>query len=185
MYTQLALRSCSRSRAIYHFRISSSLCNLRKFSSINYCVDLVKQQDFDNYLVGLIIPIEFRNLFFAFRAFNVEIASIKESTQKNDLAGRIRIQWWRDAIDSIYFKSSNLTSKLTQHESHPVVQSLSENVQKYKLSQIWFERCLDARLLDLRRNQSSIFLNLSELETYAENSYSSLNYLFLEVINLF
>lgn len=68
------------------------------------------------------MPASAREAFFALRAFNVEIASIKDASRlvggrargqtrfDNDqfeeadstLASRLRMQWWRDAVSEIY-----------------------------------------------------------------------------------
>jgi NADH dehydrogenase [ubiquinone] 1 alpha subcomplex assembly factor 6 len=98
-------------------------------SDISYCVNLVRQRDYDQgYICGLLLPKESRNSYFAMRAFNVEVASIKDSSNMrlkrspadvealptppppSILALQLRMQWWRNAIDAIYDTDLN-TSK--------------------------------------------------------------------------
>ena len=51
----------------------------RLFSSVSdsdkYCLKLTKEKDYENYLVGLLFASEYRGLFFAVRAFNIEVVS--------------------------------------------------------------------------------------------------------------
>eukprot|EP00521_Asterionellopsis_glacialis_P017564 CAMPEP_0195295606 /NCGR_PEP_ID=MMETSP0707-20130614/17690_1 /TAXON_ID=33640 /ORGANISM="Asterionellopsis glacialis, Strain CCMP134" /LENGTH=354 /DNA_ID=CAMNT_0040356865 /DNA_START=274 /DNA_END=1338 /DNA_ORIENTATION=+ len=83
-----------------------------------HCVQVVQQRDREGYVCGLLMPSHARQAYFAIRAFNVEIASIKDvaasrsSTSGNtnnpppsegsSLALQMRIQWWRDALEELY-----------------------------------------------------------------------------------
>ncbi|CAM9519809.1 unnamed protein product [Hapterophycus canaliculatus] len=62
----------------------------------------------------------------------------------------------------------------------PICLALAEVVANHKgaLTRRWFDRLLDARMADLDRTQPE---TLEEMETYAENTASSLLYLFLEL----
>ncbi len=104
-------------------------------------MELVKKCDYENYLVGLLFPRNCRQAYFAVRAFNVEIAMIKDQIPRNTFhAGRIRFQFWNDTLDDIY--SKDLKPKSLQH---PVAQALSEAVISKELTRRWFERSLEAR----------------------------------------
>ncbi len=115
----------------------------RASASDEYCVDLVKKHDYDSFLSGLLVPKESRAAYFAIRAFNVEIAMIKDQTNGNLLAGRIRFQWWRDLIDEIYNGGGGKSTSMIGKQ--PVAQALGIHVEKHSLSSRWFERSLDAR----------------------------------------
>ena len=52
----------------------------------------------------------------ALRAFNVETALVADSVKEASLA-QIRMQWWRDAVDSIFS---------TKPQPHPVIQALKQ-----------------------------------------------------------
>ena len=92
-----------------------------------HCVELVQSRDLDGYLCGLLMPsTAARDAYFAVRAFNVEVASVKDggglgrrrprseaSVSSVDaggdmgemdatLASRLRMQWWRDAVAEMY-----------------------------------------------------------------------------------
>lgn len=71
-------------------------------SPVAYCASLVKQYDYENYLVGLLIPSEHRGVYFTIRAFNVEIALIKDQANSNQQACRMRFNWWRGVLEEIY-----------------------------------------------------------------------------------
>ncbi|CAB4042192.1 NADH dehydrogenase (ubiquinone) complex I, assembly factor 6 isoform X1, partial [Paramuricea clavata] len=86
------------------FYLSRSIKSLSRYSSTaNYCVNLVRQHDFENYLCCLLVNKESRHSIFAVRAFNVEIAKICDSTTVETI-GKMKIQFWKDTIDSIYTK---------------------------------------------------------------------------------
>ena len=40
-----------------------------------YCLKLTKEKDYENYLIGLLYAKEYRALFFAVRAFNIEVST--------------------------------------------------------------------------------------------------------------
>lgn len=147
---------------------------------VEYCRDLVKQYDFENYLAGLLYPKKHQAAFFVIRAFNIEIATIKEQVNNNSLTGRIRFQWWRDAIEEVY-SSNGQTHSHSQIKAQPVVRALYPLIKDYNLSHRWFERTIEARQKDLAGEQPE---TLSELEDYGENGHSSLLYLTLECMGI-
>ncbi len=112
----------------------------KQFDSNKYCMNLVKQYDYENYLVGLLFPKGSRDAFFAIRAFNVELAVIKDQSNNNALAGRLRFQWWRELLEKVYSKDS-----MSMYEQQPVAQALAFSIQRHNLTARWFERSLEAR----------------------------------------
>lgn len=64
-------------------------------------VSVCRQRDYDAYLCIPFFPKELRTAQYAIRAFNVELASIRESVS-NPTIGKMRMQFWKDAIDNIY-----------------------------------------------------------------------------------
>lgn len=109
------------------------------YDSNKYCIDMVKKFDHENYLVGLLFPQKFRNAYFAVRAFNIEIAQIKDQVSRNTFhAGKIRFQFWRDLLNSIHTNSD-------VHQQHPAANALKCAIKDNNLTLRWFERSLDAR----------------------------------------
>lgn len=132
--------------------------------------------DFDNYLAGLLVPKQYRAAYFAIRAYNVEIATIKDQMGGNALAGRVRFQWWRDVIEEMY---SGKASPAQQQQ--PTALALSYYANKHGLSRRWLDRSLDARQRDASQSQPE---SLDDLENYAEHGHSSILYALLETMDI-
>ncbi|CAM9259692.1 unnamed protein product [Ectocarpus sp. 6 AP-2014] len=136
-----------------------------------HCSDVVKRGDYDGYLYSLLQGAQLRPASLAIRAFNVETAAIKDSVRGNVMPGKMRMQWWKDTMADVF---------VGEPPPLPVALALAEVVanQKGGLTRRWFDRVLDARMADLDRTQPE---TLEEMETYAENTASSLLYLSLEL----
>lgn len=111
--------------------------------AISNCTALVKQHDFDSYLCGVLLPRKYRGPFFAVRAYHVELALIKDQCRKNVLSGRMRFQFWRDAVEHIY--SPKDVSAMQLAAQPPVAKALECFVRDFDMPQRYFERALDAR----------------------------------------
>ncbi|KJH50674.1 hypothetical protein DICVIV_03194 [Dictyocaulus viviparus] len=73
--------------------------------AFEHCLQLVKSRDRENYQSSLVMPQACRAEILALLAFNIEVALIREkisSQRGSDIAGMYRLQFWRDAIKSIY-----------------------------------------------------------------------------------
>uniref|UniRef100_A0A670KEE0 NADH:ubiquinone oxidoreductase complex assembly factor 6 n=1 Tax=Podarcis muralis TaxID=64176 RepID=A0A670KEE0_PODMU len=66
-----------------------------------YCMELLRKRDYEGFLCSLLLPAECRRSAFALRAFNVELAQIKESVTQKTI-GLMRIQFWRQAVEDMY-----------------------------------------------------------------------------------
>ncbi|TDH68180.1 hypothetical protein CCR75_004467 [Bremia lactucae] len=142
--------------------------------------ELVRKLDYDGYLCGLLLPVETRPSYFSIRALNAEVATIKDSTFSNLVMGRIRMQWWRERIFNLYdYSVKEGNSRPTQ--STALLRGLDKAIHEHNLTRRWFERLLDARDLDLNREE---VLSMQELKTYAEQTASSLLYLTLECLGV-
>ncbi|XP_006008824.1 NADH dehydrogenase (ubiquinone) complex I, assembly factor 6 isoform X2 [Latimeria chalumnae] len=129
------------------------------------------KRDHDSYLCSLLVPPESRRSVFALKAFNVELAQIKDSVSQKTI-GLMRMQFWKEAMEEIYSDSP---------PPQPVAVELWEAVRKHKLTKRWFTRIIEEREKNL---DDKAYRNIQELECYAENSHSSLNYLILETIGI-
>ncbi|CAM9184670.1 unnamed protein product [Choristocarpus tenellus] len=85
------------------------------------------------------------------------------------MAGELRMQWWKDSLAAIFDGNP---------PPQPIAIALSQAVERHKLTKRWFDRLLDARIADLHNPQLS---SIKAMETYAENTASSLLYLMLEI----
>jgi NADH dehydrogenase [ubiquinone] 1 alpha subcomplex assembly factor 6 len=142
-------------------------------SNVDYCVQLVKTHDYENFLVGLMIARKHRASFYTIKAFNIEIAMIKDQSKGNSNTGRLRFKWWQDVIEEIY--NSNSEPK------NPVGAAMATMVRDKGITRRWFQNVIEARQKDLYVAQPS---TLSELEDYCERSHSSLLYMLLESMQI-
>ena len=163
----------------------------------DYCVELVQQRDRESYLCGLLMPSSSRRSYFAVRAFNVELASIKDGGVGRRLGGnqfdaagssvalKIRSQWWREALDRIYGedtaqeheKDEVLKSMAISYWRNPIVRVLNRAVHESNLTRRFLERLIEAREESLDERQVE---TVDGAVLYAENIFSSLFYLSLE-----
>jgi NADH dehydrogenase [ubiquinone] 1 alpha subcomplex assembly factor 6 len=67
---------------------------------LSYCAQAVRESDPERYLCTLTAPAEAREALFALFAFDAEIARVRH-TVSQPMAGLIRLQWWRDALEGI------------------------------------------------------------------------------------
>ncbi|KXJ26920.1 NADH dehydrogenase (ubiquinone) complex I, assembly factor 6 [Exaiptasia diaphana] len=125
------------------------------------------RMDYENFLCTLLIPKKFQKSAFAVRAFNVELAQIRDAVNDKQI-GKARMLFWRDCLEQVY---------KGQPPQHPVAMALTEAVEKHNLSKRWFTRLIDARETNLEDKPHQ---DIKSLEDYNENSVSSVLYLILE-----
>ena len=191
------------------FHSSGDIGKKLQRKDFEYCVNLVQNRDRESYLCGLLMPQKSRRSYFAVRAFNVELASIKEGSLNRQavpgddsfepmvggasMALQFRAQWWRDAIGQIYgddvptVRAGNLSHKgllaslATSAWNNPVVRVLDYAVHESNLTRRFIERLLEAREDDLSVKQLN---TMDEAILYAERTFSSLFYLALETTDV-
>lgn len=156
------------------------------------------------------MPAVTRDSFFAVRAFNAELASIKDShnirhhrgtsppdqvvsasTVPTTLALQLRMQWWRSAIEEIYNNERTTNEKIPNHDRDPwLAANLSISCWHSPVvraldrahSKSNFTRRFLERLIDAREYDLEIrqYNTMDEAVTYAEETVGSLLYLTLE-----
>jgi NADH dehydrogenase [ubiquinone] 1 alpha subcomplex assembly factor 6 len=131
----------------------------------------LRRHDRDRYLTTLFAPADRRGALIALYAFNFEVAKTREIVRE-PLLGRIRLQWWREAIDEIYRGAT------PRH--HEVVEALAAAIRAHDLTRYHFDRLIDARESDLADEPPA---DLAALETYAEDSAARLVRLALEILD--
>ncbi|XP_074510550.1 NADH dehydrogenase (ubiquinone) complex I, assembly factor 6 isoform X1 [Sebastes fasciatus] len=136
-----------------------------------YCLDLVRSRDYDGFVSSLLLPEEARRSSLALRAFNVELAQVKDSVSQKTI-GLMRMQFWKTAIEEIYKDDP---------PNQPISAELWRVVRKHYLTKRWLLRIITEREKDL---DDRAYRNLQELEKYSENTQSSLLYLLLECLGL-
>lgn len=173
-FSSLFLRQidCTKSLLAHKF-ISTKLSKSKneKYRSFDYCVNLVKKGDYENYLATLLLAKEAQRAAFALRAFNVELAQVRDMVSEKQI-GLMRMRFWKDSIDKIFKGEPPQT---------PVALEMSGAAGYFKLSKRWAERMVDARTAQM---DSDFFLSIKDVEEYAEQSNSSLYYLLLECLGI-
>jgi NADH dehydrogenase [ubiquinone] 1 alpha subcomplex assembly factor 6 len=122
-----------------------------------------------------VLPKDIRIAYIALRAFNLELASIRDLvTHSNN--GIVRFVWWKQSISQIY-QPQSAAGEL----EHPVCSMLKPVVHKYKIPSAWLNRMISARQDDL---QSDEIESLQALENYAERTSSVMIYLTLQLLGV-
>jgi NADH dehydrogenase [ubiquinone] 1 alpha subcomplex assembly factor 6 len=106
---------------------------------LSYCAQAVRESDPERYLCTLTAPPEAREPLFALFAFDAEIARVRH-TVSQPMAGLIRLQWWRDALDGI---DAGIPP------AHPVVSALHEAWPRLRPLRARLEAAIDAREREL------------------------------------
>ena len=75
--------------------------HVKEYNINNLITNPRRQRDYEGYLCVPFYPRHLRDVEYAIRAFNVELASIRESVS-NPNTGKMRMQFWKDTIDKIY-----------------------------------------------------------------------------------
>ncbi|XP_033626407.1 NADH dehydrogenase (ubiquinone) complex I, assembly factor 6-like isoform X1 [Asterias rubens] len=158
-----------------HLKLCKQITNFqRKSLSTNnsqYCIDLVRKNDYESFLCTLLLPQAARSSVFALRGFNVETATVNDTVTEQHI-GLMRMQFWKDVITKIYQGSP---------PHHPVAMELYRAVHKHNLSKRWLLRIVEAREQSLN---ARTFQSVEDVENYAENTASSLLYLTLEALGV-
>ncbi len=140
-------------------------------SAAQYCFDELRKHDRDRYLTTLFAPEARRAELAALYTFNLEISRIPYTVSEPMLA-EIRLQWWRDAIASLFAGNA---------ADHPVIEMLDEAMARATLSRVFFENLIDSRVRDVKKPG---FGTLDQLLRYADGSSASLVLLAMEILNV-
>ncbi|XP_047109050.1 NADH dehydrogenase (ubiquinone) complex I, assembly factor 6 isoform X1 [Schistocerca piceifrons] len=141
-----------------------------KETSSGYCVNMVKNFDYENFLCTLLLPNDIRTSAFAIRAFNIETARVQDSVSDPRI-GQMRLKFWEETIDKIY--NGHVPKQ-------PVASELYRAIKRHTLSKRHLKRLILAR----SNHFSTSFLSLDEMESYAEESTSPVYYMLLEALGI-
>ncbi|MEX2452128.1 MAG: phytoene/squalene synthase family protein [Rhodospirillales bacterium] len=144
---------------------------MQRDEAFSACARMVRSEDRDRFLCAMFAPANRRGYLFALYAFNLEIARVREIVSE-PLIGRMRLQWWRDALDSIYRGTG---------PNNPVARAVAETVAACPVSRGHFETLIDGREADM---QDEPFETLNELIAYAEGTSVPLVRLSLEALGV-
>ena len=91
-----------------------------------FCI--YRKHDYENYLLSMMLPGSFRDLFWVLRAFNVETAAVSpfsattghhhnhhyvQNYATKSATARMRIAYWKDEINDIYKTQKVVYSSFT------------------------------------------------------------------------
>ncbi|KAJ5247860.1 hypothetical protein N7468_002843 [Penicillium chermesinum] len=142
-----------------------------------YCVDLLSKYDRPSYTLSSFIPPHARSFYLALRALNVSLALIPETTSSHTI-GLMRLQFWRDAVAKILAGSPPKEPVAILLAS--AISDLHERTEGHaRISRSWLTRLISAREQTLTNDPYS---SIADLESYAENTYSTLMYLTLAAL---
>ncbi|XP_054983330.1 NADH dehydrogenase (ubiquinone) complex I, assembly factor 6 isoform X2 [Sorex araneus] len=131
-----------------------------------------RKRDYEGYLCSLLLPSPARASAVALRAFNVELAQVKDSVSEKTI-GQMRLQFWKDAVAGMYGGGGP--------PPQPVAVELWKAIKRHKLTKRWLMKIIEEREKNL---DDKAYRNIQELESYSENTQSSLLYLTLEVLGV-
>ena len=139
---------------------------------ISPLADMLRRSDRDRYLAALFVPARRRAAVIALYAFNHEIAKTREVVSE-PLLGRIRLQWWREAIEEAYGDGGV--------RAHEVMTPLAAAIRERRLTREHFYAMIEARELDLADEPPA---TLAALEDYGAATAGRLQCLVLETLGV-
>lgn len=140
-------------------------------SGLDYCLQQLRRFDRDRYMTVVAAPHRAAADLAVLYAFNLEIALVRDSVSE-PMLGRIRLQWWREAIAEVYEG---------RPRRHAVLESLAALQVRSPLGRTHFERMIEARESEL---DAEIPVDLAALESYADAASGDLLRLAAEAAGL-
>ncbi|KAJ5893417.1 hypothetical protein N7495_005108 [Penicillium taxi] len=165
-------RAFSRSQAVFTLPTAEEIQGAHK-----YCVSLLTKYDRPSYTLSSFIPAHARTFYIALRALNVSLSMIPETTSSPTI-GLMRLQFWRDSVTKILAGAPPKEPVAILLASS--ISDLNERTQgRARISKHWLMRLISAREQTLTNDP---YPDLAALESYAENTYSTLMYLTLAAL---
>jgi phytoene synthase len=126
-----------------------------------HCEALVRENDRDRFFASQFAPADRRPALMALYAFSFEVARVREAVSA-PLAGEIRLQWWRDALEGRAHGDV---------AANPVCAALLDTAERYRLPREALVALVDARVFDLYDDPMP---TLNDLEGYCGETSSVL-----------
>ncbi|KAJ0425435.1 Squalene/phytoene synthase [Aspergillus carlsbadensis] len=176
-------RPCRSNRHIRHIYLLKRHASSRPItgaseaevaSAQKYCLDLLAKYDRPSYTLSTFIPAQARNTYIALRALNSTLSLLPDTTTSHTI-GLMRLQFWRDAITRTT-SGSPPKEPIAILLAHAMSDLDARTGGSARLSKIWLTRMISAREATLTNDP---YPTLEALESYAENTYSTLLYLTL------
>ena len=126
-----------------------------------HCEALTREADHDRWLAGLYAPDAARKHLYALAAFHVEVSRLR-SVARQPLAGEIRLQWWREALEG---------SRDGEAKANPVAAALLDTIDAFHLPRRAFIAKVAAHLDDLYDDPPA---SMNDLEGHYGETVSAL-----------
>ncbi|KAF2666962.1 hypothetical protein BT63DRAFT_325513 [Microthyrium microscopicum] len=144
-----------------------------------HCLNILRRNDVPSFLLKGYVPRHGQDAFLALHALNVDVARVADSTSHPSI-GAMRMQFWRDAVDRA------LAGSPPEEPVAILLSAAAEDLHirskgKSRLSKRWLHRIIDTREQYLGNKP---YPTLDALESYAENTYSTLLYLSLSALSI-
>mmetsp|Transcript_29328 Transcript_29328/g.113652 ORF Transcript_29328/g.113652 Transcript_29328/m.113652 type:complete len:294 (-) Transcript_29328:693-1574(-) len=139
-------------------------------SSHDYCLNLVREVDYDQFMLNLMQPQSIRLAHSAMRAFNVELGKAAIVSSKPQI-GEMRLQWYKETVSE--FQSSD------EAPQQPALQCLKQAMDEFKIHRSWMKRLVDGRIRELTPPKT-----MEEMEEQVESVHSSLLYAHLQLLGV-
>jgi phytoene synthase len=140
-------------------------------ADLSYCAAQVRDFDNDRFLTALFAPAELSEPLMTLYAFNLELSKIRE-TVSEPLIGRMRLQFWRDAVDGIVDGTP---------PAHEIAKALSQTVRAHNILKADLHTLIDAREIDLDDVPPA---DIPATVSYAEATSSSVIVMALRVLGV-
>ncbi|PLN78801.1 Squalene/phytoene synthase [Aspergillus taichungensis] len=144
-----------------------------------YCADLVLKYDRPAYTLSTFVPRPVQPFYLALRALNVSLSMIPDTTSSHTI-GLMRLQFWRDAVTKA-LAGTPPKEPVAVCLAAAIADRHEQTQGRARISKRWLTRMIDAREQTLTNDP---YPDLAALETYAENTYSTLMYLTLSALPL-
>jgi NADH dehydrogenase [ubiquinone] 1 alpha subcomplex assembly factor 6 len=138
-----------------------------------------RKYDAPSYTLTPFIPASSQSLYLALRAFNIATSLIPDTTS-NPTISALRTQFWRDTISKT-FSGAPPKEPIALLLWHGISTLSTRTNNLATLNKAWFTRIINTREKYMGNRP---YTTLQDLESYAENTYSTLLYLTLSSLPL-
>ncbi|KAG5979379.1 hypothetical protein E4U55_005233 [Claviceps digitariae] len=141
-------------------------------SARQYCFKQLQSSDYEAHLIRRFVPRPVQDTYAALRTLNLELVRLPE-TVSNPAIGAIRIKFWQESLDKTFAGAPPREPICLL--LHHALQSLEARAGTSTKNSIkfWVSRLVKTRE---KHMVSRPYPNLSALEDYAENTYSTMMY---------
>lgn len=139
--------------------------------------DRLRKFDSPSHTLLAFIPPSSQSAYLALRAFNIETSRVAD-TVSTPTVGAMRFQFWRDNVNRA-FAGTPPKQPVSILLAHALEDLGDRSEGRAKLSRSWLMRIIAEREKYIN---NAPYPTLESLESYAENTYSTLQYLTLQAL---